>query len=154
MSCDCQDLCPLIHLRMLVYPTLEFTRSRFSKILTWREKQRVVINRRVNQRDAACTASMYYQYLALSIFDSIAKISFLRRCLLLAAIWFQPTLNYSNDHTRHWSCKSMYIATFPFQSFDQVLKLYLRVNVCCWLKFDINPLLIIQTTMQGIDHVN
>ena len=55
--------------------------------------------------------------IALSIFDSDAKISFLRRCLLLAAIWFQPTLNYSNDHTRHWSCKSMYVATFPLSIF-------------------------------------
>ena len=45
-------LCPLSHPRMLVYLTLESTRSRFSKILTWREKQRVVINRRVNQRHA------------------------------------------------------------------------------------------------------
>ena len=81
--------------------------------LTWREKQRVVINRRVNQRDAACTASMYYQYLALSIFDSIAKISFLRRCLLLAAIWFQPAFNYSNDHKRHSSCKSIYALQRP-----------------------------------------
>ena len=97
------------HLRILVYLTLEFTPSRFSKIHTLAGKAESC--HQPTCQPAGCSMQFI---IALSIFDSDAKISFLRRCLLLAAIWFQPTLNYSNDHTRHWSCKSMYIAMFPF----------------------------------------
>ena len=103
--------------------------------LTWREKQRVVINRRVNQRDAACTASIYYQYLALSIFFSNAKIRFPRRCLLLlASVWFQPTLNYSSNHARHWSHKSMCIETFPFSIFGSNAKIRSSSRWMKWIQ--------------------
>ena len=44
------------------------------------------------------------------------------------------------------------ILPFPFMT--QALKLDFHVNVCCWLQFDFNPLLIIQTIIKGIHRVN
>ena len=54
------------------------------------------------------------------------------------------------QHARHRCIIN--ISPFPFLT--QLLKLVSYVDVCCWLQFDFNPLLIIQTIIKGIHRVN